>query len=163
MIRGQRHHLEIGLPMQRARLGDEEVELAAAQLASQFVPVARLHLYADARVLFDELRGGAPKYRVGRVGPAADGNATRPQVAVAGGFPVEFVGHPENVARPLYVQTPEVGGYGTAARPQEQVAAEAPLEVLDAARQRRLTDVQCCSRAHETAVLGQRKHLSQLL
>ena len=142
MIGGQRHHLEIRLPMQRARLGDEEVELAAAQLVGQFVPVAGLHLDADSRVLLDKLRGGAPKDRVGREGPAADGNATCPQFAVADGFPVEFVGHPQNVARPLDIQAPEVGGHGTAARTHEQVAAEAPLEVLDAARQRRLADVQ---------------------
>ena len=163
MIGGQRHHFEVRLAMQRARLGDEEVELAAAQLAGKFVPVAGMHLDADSRKLLDKPGGCAPQYRVGRVRPAADGNATRPQVAVADGFPVEFVGHPQDVARPLDIQAPEVGGHGTAARTQEQVAAEAPLEVLDAARQRRLADVQRCSRAHEAAVLGQREHLSQLL
>ena len=159
----QRHDVELGLFLQRAGLGDEEIEFPAAQALQQFVPVAGVQQHVDARVLLGEPGHGRSEERFRRERATADGHAAGPQVALRDRFTVEVVGHSQQVAGALDVQAPEVRRHDAAARTGEQLAAEVLLEALDAARKCRLADVQRGGCAHETAVLGQRQHLAQLL
>ena len=73
---------------------------------------------------------------------------------------LEFVRHAQQVARALDVHPAEIGGHDTGGRAQEQAAAEAALEVLDAAGQGWLADVQRRGCPYETAVLCQGDYLA---
>lgn len=69
---------------------------------------------------------------------------------------------PEQVARLRNEDAPKVRGLDAALRAVEQLDPSAPLELLDAARQRRLREVQRAGGAGEAALLGQRSGMPKL-
>ena len=163
MRRRHRLDLEFRLPGERAHFAQKEVEVAAAQLPQQIVPVADGKVQAHVGMARGEGGGRAREDGLHRVGAAARRDVTGLDRPTAVGAAVEFVGHADEVARPLDGQATDVGRHGPAAGPLEHRRTEVTFERLDAARQGGLTQVECGRRANERAVLGDRQQVSQLV
>ena len=158
----QRMHLQVGLVLQRAGLGDEQVDLVVAQARQQFVPLADLDPELAAWMGPDEACHRTADDGFGGKRPRPHRQLGAGDRRIAEQLVVQVVGHPRDLPGMADDHAPQVRGHHAMAFAQEQRRPDLRFQRLDAARQRRLADVQGHGRAAEAAVLVQGKDVAEL-
>ncbi len=152
--------VEIVLGAEGAGLPDEELDLARAQPAQQFVPVAHRYAHDDPRVGGDEPRERIGEHGLGRIRSGADVHVAAVQAPLARQVAVEVLGELHDLADPGDQHAPTVGELDAARGADEQAAAHVALHRLDAARERGLAEPENRRRARETAMVGEGDHVT---
>ena len=96
------------------------------------------------------------------IGPCAHAKLACLQRAAGQHFAVQILGHLHHLARTLREHASDVRRRHPVGRTQEKRRADLLLQSLDAARQRRLAQVQRHGSTGKAAVFGQRQHMTHL-
>ena len=155
--------LQVVLRLQRAGLGDEEVDLASAKPHQQVVPVAHHGAQAHPRMARQEARQRLGDHGLRGIGAGADRHLARPvRLPAQRQVAVQVVGRGEQIAGALDQQAPFVGRRGARLGTLEERGADLRFHDLHAARQRRLGHAEDDGGAAEAAVVGHRHELPEL-
>ncbi len=161
-VRLQRRDLDGIERLHLTQLGQHQIDVARAKALGQLLPGRDDDLHAQLRVLPAQPTHGRPDQRGAHERPGAD--AQRAQLGALGQLHVAHhllrAQHP--VTRVIQQQMADGRGRDLAAAAVEQLRVERGFERLDAARERRLGEMQRVGRAGVVAVLGQGQQMTEV-